>query len=537
MAAYTIDDGTQTITFTYEQDATSSSFNNLLHGLLKPGIYEGGLLSKVDDVTVSLASYTTVINADNVDSTAIRVETENAYNVTVAVATPVVVLRYEWHSQSNNFVKAVSVAPGSVTQNDVVVGVCDFVGAVLQTTFIYDDATNPREQVSKDADTILLGDSYSVSSTPTGGTASNFTGNTTFITEVLQDLYERLIDLSGVHSAGVKYRHVDLDITTGTDGADLKLGNELTYQGSAPGNIANTVAITTALQSIIDLISDLSGVNDDKVTRRLLNFGSNATQISLKDFVIGILGSQVMDGSFTDYSYAANTVINIALDSLSSIVNEIAIEVNTNTTAIAAIDARVITIEGYKFIDSLPVGTMLDYDGTNWTDNVTIPGWWACTEANYTLGFTPNLEQTFVKYQMPSEHQVVFSENFGGAATITLAQANIPEHDHSIPGLTFSGTTGAKGKHIHNYSVGVREDKTRAGSNKVQDNNTNATTEGPIDDGSGDTITGGDDGGRHTHSFSGTTTPNTSGTWGQTSPTALSINPAHYSLIKIRKVS
>ena len=33
-------------------------------------------------------------------------------------------------------------------------------------------------------------------------------------------------------------------------------------------------------------------------------------------------------------------------------------------------------------MESLPVGTILMYDGSGWQDNVTLKGWYACVSAN-----------------------------------------------------------------------------------------------------------------------------------------------------------
>jgi len=331
MAAYTNNDGNQTITFDFQQEATSLSFNTLLREIMRPGIYEGGLLSGVDDSTASISPYTIIINAENDDTVAVKVETQESYNISgISATNRIIVLRFNWYPQTENYVQAVAIPSGSVTDTDIIVGTAVYSGPVL-TSFASDDENFPRLQISKDADTILLGDAFSIDSNPSIGSStgakipSAFVGDSTYVTEVLEDIYERLIDLSGVRDESVKARHVDFDIVDGINGADIKNKTALSYEGLSPDSIAAGTSIDSVLQQIIDLYKDLNGVNTDTVKRRHIDFGTGANQISLKDFTLGLGGSQAVDGTFSDYSYTASDTVQAALDSLSSILDEVAI--------------------------------------------------------------------------------------------------------------------------------------------------------------------------------------------------------------------
>lgn len=79
--------------------------------------------------------------------------------------------------------------------------------------------------------------------------------------------------------------------------------------------------------------------------------------------------------------------------------------------------------------DPLPVGTILMFDGTNWEDNVTIPGWYACTKANYdnTNIQVPNLEDRFIMGSGSSA-----PKTSAGSNSKSLSLAQMPAHNHNI---------------------------------------------------------------------------------------------------------
>ena len=88
----------------------------------------------------------------------------------------------------------------------------------------------------------------------------------------------------------------------------------------------------------------------------------------------------------------------------------------------------------------LPVGTILMFDGSGWSDNSTMTGWYACIAANTGQG-CPDLENQFIKGSAPADVL-----NTGGSATQSLSIANLPSHDH----------TGASHRHtsdIHNHAM------------------------------------------------------------------------------------
>jgi len=156
-----------------------------------------------------------------------------------------------------------------------------------------------------------------------------------------------------------------------------------------------------------------------------------------------------------------------------------------------------------EYGSSLPIGTILMYDGEGWTDNNTLPGWFQCNGSNGT----PNLTNKFIK---GSETR----GQTGGANSRTLSAANLPSHSH-----TFSGSTNLTGAHQHlsgsNFS--------RHGSSSVARVGVYANDLDRAEYYTSST-------GNHAHSFSGTTGAAGSGT-------AFDNQPEFYTVIYIKRMS
>lgn len=89
------------------------------------------------------------------------------------------------------------------------------------------------------------------------------------------------------------------------------------------------------------------------------------------------------------------------------------------------------TVTGTTY-DPLPPGTILMYNGANWINNSTIPGWFKCDGANGT----PDLRSKFI---MGSTDMTTVGQT-GGNNSYTLTTAQLPAHTHTIdhdhPALT-----------------------------------------------------------------------------------------------------
>ncbi|MDR1323555.1 MAG: hypothetical protein LBK68_03860 [Candidatus Margulisbacteria bacterium] len=82
----------------------------------------------------------------------------------------------------------------------------------------------------------------------------------------------------------------------------------------------------------------------------------------------------------------------------------------------------------------LPIGAILMYDGYNWADNVTIPGWYACIAGNAGHG-CPNLVGSFIKGSATASHAT--GGNSGNE--VTVGANNLPTHTHSLSGTLTTG--------------------------------------------------------------------------------------------------
>ena len=114
---------------------------------------------------------------------------------------------------------------------------------------------------------------------------------------------------------------------------------------------------------------------------------------------------------------------------------------------------------------NLPIGTFLMYDGTDWVDNVTMRGWYACIPANAGQG-CPDMIDSFVMGRDPS-----IGASNGGANTLILTETQMPPHHHSIS-HTHANPVITGGNHAHyNY---VQDFGSGSGWCLERENNDNA---------------------------------------------------------------
>jgi len=107
-------------------------------------------------------------------------------------------------------------------------------------------------------------------------------------------------------------------------------------------------------------------------------------------------------------------------------------------------------------LDPMKIGCMMAFDGAAWSDNVTMPGWYACISGNSGHGCA-DLTSRFLMGQPTTGF--VKGTNYGvsgGSNSHTIASAELPLHTHDMGNHTHgvSGGTGAAGGHSHNLSLG-----------------------------------------------------------------------------------
>lgn len=135
-----VDVGTQTVTIKYFDPADSAVLNRIGVDGRKTGIYTGGYLTKVSDVSVTLSVLTCEISDGTYQ---VRVKTASVVTIAVGAAVPYVVLRWAYTgSAANDYMDFVAVALGGILATDLVVGQCTFAGATL-TGFVYTLRSTP----------------------------------------------------------------------------------------------------------------------------------------------------------------------------------------------------------------------------------------------------------------------------------------------------------------------------------------------------------------------------------------------------------
>ena len=133
--------GSQTVTLKFFDPVDSFVVNRLAKDVRSLGIYSGGYLTRVSDVSVSLSALTCEIGDGTYQ---VRIKTDDAVAITVSSALPYIVLRWIYTgSATSDYMGFYAVALGSILTTDAVVGKCTFAGSTL-TGFDYTLRTNPK---------------------------------------------------------------------------------------------------------------------------------------------------------------------------------------------------------------------------------------------------------------------------------------------------------------------------------------------------------------------------------------------------------
>lgn len=161
----------------------------------------------------------------------------------------------------------------------------------------------------------------------------------------------------------------------------------------------------------------------------------------------------------------------------------------------------------------LPVGSVIQFDGA-WTDNVTMPGWYACIAANSGLG-CPDMVDRFVLGKA-----VAGSGATGGSNSHTIAAAELPVHTHDLSNHTHNTIMG---QHHHDVSIDKGAASGGVSLGVVSMNAGGSQTYTTIYTDLGTKTSGGP-------------SNNNSGNGGFAN-TAIDMHPAYYSMIYIKRVS
>ncbi len=530
--------GNQLLSFDYLNPGSSISFNKLLLDLIPPGFYAGGEISIVTGKPV-VAPFTAFIvtnnSADHTDPNVIgvRVQTMDPAGYTVAswsAALPYLVLRLNWASMTNNYADILAVNSAGVLDGDLVIG---YVPDTNPLNISYKDATHPRSIVIRFADTIPLVEG--IASAPTGGTGTNLSGANTVV-NALNEIFSRIRDLSGAQNASLLKRHLDLGTGAGKINAQtFQIDTTFDFVGSG-NDVAASDSVMTAMTKFYNALKDLTGVVDDSVGTRLMNWGLAGDQVNAAQMPANVATAfgagggvatplvadtvqvvlQKIINSIANLSGAATssvkkrhvdfidirakdftigTVVSQALSALSSVTIAAGDALNTALekilTGLADLATRVTAINDYgvatrnqlnglpAYERSVKIGAIMMFDGSDWSDNA-MPGWYACTAANNALDSRiPNLEGRFIQAVSPGTWTGLAGGRYSGSGQITLAKGHIPAHVHDM-------------NHEHPYGARINNGGLGLGSSneRVRDSGTGPSSASNTGDGVADGLSG-----------------------------------------------
>ena len=100
---------------------------------------------------------------------------------------------------------------------------------------------------------------------------------------------------------------------------------------------------------------------------------------------------------------------------------------------------------------NLPIGTIILYNGAGWTDNSTLPGFYACTPENEYLGLNSFVDR-FAMGTTNGSARTTGSNNSKTLGNNLAQHAHKINHLHSTKTVTSNATTdGVKAWHNHNF--------------------------------------------------------------------------------------
>jgi len=207
-----------------------------------------------------------------------------------------------------------------------------------------------------DGDVLPLG--TAVTSSPTGGTATNL-ANSSFVRAAIQEVLNRLIDLSGVGNIAVKARHIDFSVAAGDVDADiLPLGTIVSSSptGGTATNLAAASFVRAALQEIFNRLITLTGVSNLAVlTRHIAN-----NNVTMGKVAKGTLDTYIkgQGGSNSIYEKLAlrDTGIKIGTDTRNAVGNQ--------TISGVGFQPTVVLLFAFRSDETDPFGSWGFDDGT-----------------------------------------------------------------------------------------------------------------------------------------------------------------------------
>lgn len=212
--ATSINKGNQSIKIIFQQPLTSRGQNQLLYGVIPPGILSGGGLS-TDGSTVTVAPLVCFVQDSTAGSkTGLRIETQNSYDLVgeVTASTPYIVLNYEWVDATNNFLDITTKAMGDLTTDDLIVGEALFSGPTIIGFDTSQATINPLSLIKGTGGELVIDTNVAVASLDITGA---LTAGSAVVGKASQEYGQTFESTGGFVSTG-------FDGTPGIDGFAIK---------------------------------------------------------------------------------------------------------------------------------------------------------------------------------------------------------------------------------------------------------------------------------------------------------------------------
>ncbi len=133
--------GAQDLFFQYGDPITGAEFNAKEFKVAPLGIYDGALLSIIDNSTVEVSAWTAIIS----DGTyVITARASAVYDIAVTQVNRNIVLRWNYNTRNDWYVDILAVADGSIQTNDLIVGRVVYSGGGAIQGFTYTNRSDPQ---------------------------------------------------------------------------------------------------------------------------------------------------------------------------------------------------------------------------------------------------------------------------------------------------------------------------------------------------------------------------------------------------------
>ncbi len=133
-----INTGNQIIRWEYNQNISTQEINQMWVDVINPGVYEGGVLSKISDSSINVSPFTIVFKTAN--NLLIYCKSQENITVNVNSGTPYITSSYFHSTSKKQYADLVSKPYENIYSTDIILGKCIYSGSVL-TGFDYSEKT------------------------------------------------------------------------------------------------------------------------------------------------------------------------------------------------------------------------------------------------------------------------------------------------------------------------------------------------------------------------------------------------------------